>query len=538
MLRKLFVVLCALAACIATVPARAPEPAAPAIVFDDVTEKAGLKEPLAGLMGHGGAWGDFDGDGKPDIFVGGFCDRPDTEYKPATGPVASVLLRNRGDGTFERVKDTPATMFGRTSGAVFADLDNDGRPELYIANNAKGKGNKPNEPQASAIAKRSVLLKNVNGKFVDISKDSGACPDAILTARNVMPLDYDNDGLLDLLVIEDKFTRAPRTTLFRNEGGLKFRDVTKEVGLPENLYGLGAAVADVNGDGRPDIFIPHSNRLFLSTKDGKYREAVELKDVFAWKPLDGEDWPCGACFADLNRDGRLDLVISIHGVRARNRVYINDGLKDGIPQFRDVTKEVGLGDAVPVRCPHVEVQDFDNDGWPDIYVSAARLDDGKVTPLIYRNTGVKDGLPRFEPNFPVKNANAYFPAGPSADYDGDGRLDLFLVNWFPNNHSRLLRNVSPEKKWLDVRVIGKTTNRMGIGSSVAVYAAGKLGKPEALLGFQEVSTGYGYASGQMPIAHFGLGDVTTVDVRVTPPGGKPAIDKVGVKANQVLKVEE
>src|SRR5262245_32761308 len=89
----------------------ADSPAAPAFAFEDVTEKAGLKAPLAGLMGHGGAWGDFDGDGRPDLFVGGFCDRPNAEYKPAAGPVASALFRNRGDGTFEQVKDTPATLF-------------------------------------------------------------------------------------------------------------------------------------------------------------------------------------------------------------------------------------------------------------------------------------------------------------------------------------------------------------------------------------------------------------------------------------------
>src|SRR5215218_7029564 len=159
----------------ALAPAR--QPAAPGITFEDVTAKAKLVEPLAGIMGHGGAWGDFDGDGRPDLFVGGFCDRPDAEYKPASGPVASVLLRNRGDGTFEPVADTPAKMFGRTSGAVFADLDNDGRPELYVANNARAKERKRAEPQASAAAKRSVLLKNDGGKFSDISAASGACPE-------------------------------------------------------------------------------------------------------------------------------------------------------------------------------------------------------------------------------------------------------------------------------------------------------------------------------------------------------------------------
>jgi len=517
---------------------RAAPADSPAITFDDMTEKAGMVAPLAGLMGHGGAWGDFDGDGKPDLFVGGFCDRPNAEYKPATGPVASVLFRNRGDGTFEVVADTPAKLFGRTSGAVFADLDNDGFSELYIANNARNKSRKSEGPQASAVSRRSALLKNDGGKFVDIGKDCGACPESLLSARNVAVLDYDNDSLLDLLVIEDKFTAKPRTTLFRNEGGLKFRDVTKEVGLPENLFGLGVAVADVNDDGRPDVFVPHSNKLFLSTKDGKYREATELAEVFAWKPLHGEDWPCGACFADLNRDGRLDLVLSIHSMKARNRVYINDGVKAGVPQFRDVTKDVGLGDTVPVRCPHVEVQDFDNDGWPDIYMSAAHLVEGKATPLIYRHTGLRDGLPRFEPTWPVAKANAYYPAGPSCDYDGDGRIDLFLINWFTDNHSRLLRNTSATKAWLDVRVTGKTTNRMGIGAKVSVFAAGKLGMPESLLGHHEIGIGYGYASGQLPVAHFGLGDAATVDVRVTLPGGKTTIDKPGVKANQVLEVKE
>jgi enediyne biosynthesis protein E4 len=313
--------------------------------------------------------------------------------------------------------------------------------------------------------------------------------------------------------------------------------VTAKVRLPENVFGLGSAVADLNLDGRPDFFVPHSNRLFLSTREGTYREAVELRETFAWKPLDGEDWPCGACFADLNRDGRLDLVLAIHHGPARNRVYLNDGLHNGVPKFRDVTAEVGLGDPVPVRCPHVEVQDFDNDGWPDIYLSAAWLEDGKVTPLVYRNTGVRDGLPRFVAPRPVKTANAYFPAGPSADYDGDGRVDLFLVNWFAGNHSRLLRNTSAERSWLTVRVAGRTMNRMGVGAKIAVYSAGSMGKAEGLLGYQEIGIGFGYASGQMPVAHFGLGDAATVDVRVTLPNGV-TLDRPNQRAKQVLVVNE
>jgi hypothetical protein len=111
--------------------------------------------------------------------------------------------------------------------------------------------------------------------------------------------------------------------------------------------------------------------------------------------------------------------------------------------------------------------------------------------------------------------NVYFPAGPSGDYDGDGRLDLFLVNWFQGNESRLLRNISRSNGWLDVAVAGrKTTNRMGIGTKVYVYKAGELNQQVGLLGFSEIATGYGFASAQAAVAHFGLGSEARVDVRV------------------------
>jgi hypothetical protein len=510
-------------------------PARAQVRFADVTRAAGLREPLAGILGHGGAWGDVDGDGHLDLFVGGFCDRPDVEYRPARGPVPSRLLRNLGNGKFAPADQPAAEFFGRTSGAVFADLDNNGTLELYAANNARPRRAAGPEPQRSARARLSNLFRNDQGKLVDVSRDSGACPPRLLSARNVGVFDFDADGRLDLLVVEDRFTRNPRSALLRNVGNLRFVDVTEHVGLPDGLFGLGLAVADVNGDGRPDFFVPHSNRFFLSTRGGKYTEPEELKKTFAWKPLDGEDWPCGAAFGDLNRDGRLDLVLAVHGKRARNRIYLNDGPKDGAPRFRDVSAAVGMPAEVPVRCPHVEVQDFDNDGWPDVYLSAAWLDkDGTVTPLVLRNTGLRDGLPRFAAPRPVKEPMVYFPAGPSADYDNDGRLDLFLVNWFPGNHCRLLRNDSPKRHWLDVQVVGTKMNRMGIGAQVKLFRAGK---PGELLGFQEVSTGYGYASGQPARCHFGLGDEARADVEVRLPGGK-IVRRPGVKAGQRLVVKE
>jgi len=529
--------VCSISCCLA-IAAAAPTTAAQAIRFADVTREAKLIEPLAGIMGHGGAWGDFDGDGDLDLYVGGFADRPGEMYAPATGPVPNKLLCNRGDGTFEPVDDSPVTFYGRTSGAVFADLDNNGTLELYVSNNCKGKTSARSGPQREAQLRYSNLYRNDRGKFIDVSANSGACPKALGTARNVGVFDYDGDGLLDLFVVEDCFSRDPRCVLLHNLGKLTFEDVNRRVGLPEDLFGLGLAVADLNGDGRPDFFVGHSNRMFLSTGDGRYREPPELREVFAFRPLHGEDWPCGAAFGDLNRDGRLDLVVGVHCQTARNRVYLNEGLRRGVPQFRDVSAQVGMPALVPNKCPHVEIQDFDNDGWPDVYFCAAWLDDqGNVTPLVFRNRGLRGGLPQLEPPRPIERPMVYYSTGPSADYDGDGRVDLFLVNWFRGNHCRLLRNVSLKRHWLDVQVVGRRINRMGIGSRVRVYRAGKLGDAAALLGLEEVSTGYGYAAGQPAVCHFGLGDVAEVDVMVDLPNGK-VINKRSVTADQRLVVHE
>jgi hypothetical protein len=511
----------------------------PDIRFVDVTPDSGLPEPLGGMMAHAAAWGDIDGDGDLDLYVGGFGDRPDGEYRPARGPVPNRLFRNLSNGRFEPVANPAIELTGRTSGAVFVDLNNDGMLDLFVANNTRSSSRLPAGIQRDAQLRRSALFRNDRGTFV-VSAENNACLTSPGSTRGVGVLDYDADGLLDLLVLEDRFAPNPRSRLCRNLGDFAFSDVTSDAGLPGDLFGLGVAIADLNEDGRPDIFISHSNRLFISAGLNRYTEPPGPRAALAWKPLDAEDWPAGAVFADLNRDARPELIVGLHHEQARNRVYLHEGLESGVPVFRDVSAEVGLPARLGTKSPHVEVQDFDNDGWPDLYFSAGWVDEnGGLTPLVFRNLGVERGLPHFEPLQRLSSDRplVYFPAGPSGDYDNDGRIDLFLGNWFQGNYSRLVRNVSRPNEWLEVRVAGRTGNRMGIGAKVRVYEAGERNRAAGLLRFQEIGTALGFGSGQAPVAHFGLGTRIAADVAVEFPGGASSIVR-NVRAGQRLTVSE
>jgi hypothetical protein len=361
----------------------------------------------------------------------------------------------------------------------------------------------------------------------------------------------------------------------RNRGGLKFDDVSDAAGLPPGIPGLGVAAGDLNGDGWPDIFLASSeggNRLLLNDGHGKFRSLQGDEETFAWKFTSPDDSTCGVAFGDVNRDGRLDIVIGQHFKRpwlepVAIRLYLNRGLRDGEPYFEDVTAAAGL-EALPMKGPHVEIQDFDNDGWPDIYVSIVKFaSDGSPHPVIFRNQATmaktKAGdVPQFRQtaletnDFPTKEDRQitrtgeffdkmirerkviYMAPGPTADFDRDGRLDMFLPNWWTESPSLLLKNETKAGRWLTVTIDGgELTNRMGIGCRVLVYEAGKLGDEQAILGVGEISVGYGYCSGQEAIAHFGLGERERCDLLVSLPHGKGSIEQRDVPVNQRLKVK-
>jgi len=530
--------LAAVAACLG---ARGSEPA---FSFRDVSREAGILPHLSGMRGHSAAWGDVDGDGWVDLYVGTFFEE---------GSKANVFLRN-DRGKFRLDEQEHLRTTGCASGSIFADLDNDGDLDFYLSNVSK----------RGPTGTLNLLFRNDGGgKFTDISKSAGTSPDAF-KGRSVAAIDFDGDGLLDLAAGEDHaYGSVKRSRLFRNKGNLLFEDATEAAGLPGTLCGLGVAAGDVNNDGWPDLFFAGrdaSNVLFLNER-GKFREWPGSRKLFAWTFETGDDSACGVTLVDVNRDGLLDILVGHHFKRpwmkpVPVRLFLNRGVKGADPSFEEVTEAAGL---VPLwmKAPHVEVQDFDNDGWPDIYVSIVKFADGKTHPVIFRNLGVRDGVPRFRDDawavndFPTPDEKAlgntgqlfkriikdrkveYMAPGPTADYDNDGRLDILLVSWWTECGSLLLKNETAGGNWLQVQVQpGAGVNRMGIGARVGVYRAGTT----ELLASREIATGYGYASGQPAVAHFGLGPAEACDVEVALPHGKGKTVQKGVKANQRLQV--
>ena len=527
-------------------------PAAEPITFEEVSAAAGLKRHLEGdektrpwRYAHGAAWGDVDDDGRPDLFLGAFAARP--YFTGDDSPIPNRLFLNQAGVLTPAADDTLTARAGnaRCAGAAFLDLDGDRDLDLVVTNHV------------TRDQDGSRVYENLGGgKFRDATPP-GAPWNEPIGMRNVGAVDLNDDGKLDLILTDGSYGKNAATTsrlrILKNGGKFQFSDVTEEYGFPlDKTPGLGLALGDMNNDGRIDLFVAGSNRLFVSQAGGKYREVEN--EALQYPLLDArEGLRCGAAMADLDGDDLLDLVVTEHGVPTRLHVFRSTGIKDGLPQLEDVSDTVGLGEIFPsgtrehpIKTAHVALRDLDNDGRIDILLAVITKDaEGRfqpvalrnLTPIVPRGQDVRVAKQlKFSPP-PFDAMYSYYAPGPVADFDRDGRVDIFLPSWFEDVPNLLFRNTTPGGHWLTVRAGGLKApfNAQGIGAVVRAYTPGHCGDPRHLITRSDIVVGTGYASGEEALAHVGLGKHEKVDLRIS--WGNQSVDHLGAAADQLLQVD-
>ena len=408
--------------------------------FEDVTERAGVGFDGFGM---GVCVGDIEGDGRPDLFV--------AQYG------ASLLLRNRGDGTFEDVAAKAGIAPGFGAGAAFLDYDRDGDLDLFVGQYVDtdqvelgGMGHQAmgdTFPGPAAYqAQPSRLYRNRgDGTFEDVSIPAGIAKPG--KAMGVVATDIDGDGWIDVLVAND----AMRNFVWRNAGNGTFTDIGATTGLAfganaEDRASMGVTVADLDGDGRRDVLMP--------------------------------DTAGGAAYRAL--DHGFGERASEWGLPAMSRGYVG-------------WADVGF--------------DADNDGRTDLYRVHGDLRTLQPQPCFVARNFDGEHFERLEAVVggpeSVGEIQAAGRAAVAADLDADGREDLVVS--VLDGTMRVFRNVTEDGgNWVAVRVAGKAPNPLAIGTIVR----GRAGK-RALV--REVTGSTGYISAGDLKLHFGLGDAGSLD---------------------------
>jgi hypothetical protein len=425
--------------------------------------------------GQPNAWADFDNDGDLDEFVG-FRGRPNRLYRQDHGRFEDVAA---AVGVADNVE---------TRAAAWGDFDGDGNLDLYVG----FAGGAPNK----------LYRNDGDGRhFTDVAPSLGLNLTGV--TRQVSWIDYDNDGDLDLFIA---FRDQPNR-LFRNDGG-HFTDVTVESGIGDPRKSVGAVWFDMDGDGDLDLFVANqegdANGLFRNDHGHFVDVAREWGVDASGRPK--EFGGVGASVADFDGDGLFDLFVANYGPSA---LYRNDHGR----RFVDVTKSEGLFFAQHATTP--SWGDYDNDGRPDLYVAGFLVDVTHYPDHLFHNGGARGGGVRFQDVLPaLVNDHDASHGVQWVDFDGDGALDLALTNNDPAGGHYLFRNRLPAaqaRQSLAIDVVDARGRHTKAGSEVRVYAAGT----RRLISSGIVDTGGGYCSQNVMPVHVATASAARVDVEVT-----------------------
>lgn len=529
------------------------------IRFEEIAERAGVKFVTANgdttnknqpqTMVAGVALFDYDGDGYLDIYLVGGAAIPSLEKD---SPVYwNRLFHNNHDGTFTDVTEKAGLAgAGYGSGVAIGDYDNDGWPDVFLAN----------------VTGNQLFHNNGDGTFTDVTAKAGLSG-AKLDGKKMWSagagwFDYNNDGLLDLFVVnyckwevnKDPYCllkdgvrgfchpnryEALHNTLYRNNGDGTFTDVSKETGIA-NHFGKGMSVtfADYDGDGYLDAFVANDttpNFLFHNLQ-GKRFEEVAVQAGVALAPDGAALSGMGADFRDMNNDGSPDIW---HTAVEREEfpLFVNRGKSE----FVDLTVANGLGKTAEMSGWGNGMADFDNDGWKDLFVARSNVMDNieLLNPArhyaepntVFRNLGngkFQDVSAGAGADFQKEAAHRGVAFG---DLDNDGRIDAVVT--VLGGQVKIFRNVSPgENHWILLKLVGTKSNRMGIGAQVRLTAA------DGSVQWNESTTAVGYASSSDPRVHFGLGKNKRVkEIEIRWPSGLRQVVK-DVEPDRVVTITE
>ena len=500
------------------------------------------KKWLPETMGPGCAFIDYDGDGNQDILLVNGTDFAGHAKNGATTP---HLFRNNGNGTFTDVtakSGLGVPLYG--FGAAIGDYDNDGRDDIFISALGQShlfhnNGNGTFTDVTKAIGMWGPTEFSTSSAWLDYDRDGKLD----LVVANYVQWSPQGDIYCTLDGTNKSYCtpesyKGSSARLWHNLGGGKFEDATAKAGFFDNTSkSLGVAILDYNADGWPDILIANDtqpNKLYLNKTDGKFEErAVSAGIAFSEDGVARAGM--GVDAADYDRSGRASIIITNFSNQMLS-LYHNEG--NGLFVDEAPRSEVGRASLITLGFGCFFF-DYDNDGWLDILVADGHIENEieKVQkrvsyaepPHLFRNLGggkFEEATQKVGPEFAtprVARGAAY------ADIDNDGALDVLMTT----NAGRpwLFRNEGGMNRSLRVKLVGTKSNRDGIGTIVKVVS----GKDQQS---HTLRSGSSYLSQSELVSTFGLGSQKKADVvEVYWPSG--TVDKLAnVDAGQTVTVQE